>query len=178
MLKNRGLRVLCGMLLLAGMAAALVACGSDDKDDEGGTTSGGSQASTARKKLNDCEYAKQVVDDLNRFSSSLADSSTASISSKEQAVQALNKLDSELGALISQMKGYQLSGDVSKVNNAFIGVFEDVRKQVPEMRKAAETGDTAKLDQISQSFNKDLDTKLDKIQEDNKSAVDKLNKCT
>ena len=178
MTRNGTLRALGGMLLIAAVAVALMACGSDDKDDEGGATSGGSQASTARKKLNDCEYAKQLLDDLGRFTTSLSGTSTASIGSKDQAVQAFNTLDAELGALISQMKGYQLSGDVAKVNTAFISVFEDMKKQVPEVRKAAESGDTAKLDQFSTTFGRDLDTKLDKIQEDNKGAVDKLNKCT
>ena len=174
---NRGSRAVSGLVLVAMLAVALMACGSDKKDDKGGSASVDSPTTTSGKKLDDCAYAKQLTDDLGQFTMSLPDTSAASITGVDQGIDALNKLDSEMVSFISQMKGYQLSGDVAKVNSAFISFFEDFRNQIPEVRKAAQSGDTSKLSQFTVTFGTDLNTKLEKIHDDNKGAFDKLNKC-
>ena len=177
MLKNRGFRMMCGLALALMLAATLVACGGDTKDDKTASTTGDNEVSGARTKLDDCAYARQLNVDIGRFASSLPDTSTASISSTDQALQALDTLDTELGTFITQMKGYRLSGDVAKVNTAFIGFFEEFRTQLPAVRASARSGDIASLERLSASFGEDLDTKLETILQNNQEVFDKLSTC-
>ena len=75
------------------------------------------------------------------------------------------------------MKGYRLSGDVAKVNTAFIGFFEEFRTQLPAVRASARSGDIASLERLSASFGEDLDTKLETILQNNQEVFDKLSTC-
>lgn len=176
---SNGLRRAALALLAVVSIAALVACGSDSKEDD--ASAAGSAASTSAKagskKLSDCEYASAFVETLDKFTTSLGTASTAAVGNKDQALKSFDSLDAELSALISELKSYQLSSDVAKVNSSMIAIFEDLRKQVPELRSAASYGNTAKLVEVSGTFGREMAPRLQKIEQDNKGAVEKLNTC-
>ncbi|MGH2584149.1 MAG: hypothetical protein ACRDJE_04485, partial [Dehalococcoidia bacterium] len=90
---------------------------------------------------------------------------------------AFNRFESALGTLINEMKGYQLSSDVAKLNSGVVAIFEDARGQIPELRSAVESGDTARLTAVAARLNQEVFPRMDTVQEENKGAMDKLNKC-
>jgi hypothetical protein len=157
------------------LAAVLsLACGDDDTS---GTTSssGTTGATTAGKKLSDCDYATALVESLEKFTTSLPN--FGAFQSKEDAINAFDTFDSALGALINEMKSYQLSSDVAKVNGGVVAIFEDARRQIPELQSAVESGDTARLTAVAARLSQEVFPRMDTIQKDNQGAMDKLNKC-
>ncbi|MGH2589059.1 MAG: hypothetical protein ACRDJE_29395 [Dehalococcoidia bacterium] len=158
-------------ILLA--AATLLACG-DDKDATE-TSTGAAGATAAGKRLSDCDYATALVRSMEKFTASLPN--FGAIATTDDAVKAFNTFDSELSTLIGELKSYQLSSDVAKVNDGVVAIFEDARKQIPELRGAVETGNTARLTEVAGKLSQDIFPRMDTIQKDNKGAMDKLNRC-
>ncbi|MGH2598398.1 MAG: hypothetical protein ACRDJ9_03320 [Dehalococcoidia bacterium] len=173
-MKRFGMAKLGVLAALVTLSAVLLACGGDDTNDT--ATSGATTGSTAAgKKLSDCDYATTLVRSLETFTNSLPN--FGAFQSKEDAINAFNTFDSALGALINEMKSYQLSSDVAKVNNGVVSIFEDARRQIPELKSAVESGNTVRLTEVAARLNQEVFPRLDTIQEENKGAMDKLNTC-
>jgi hypothetical protein len=164
-------------LLAASLVLAMVlslACGDDDTSDTAvaGTASG---ATTAGKKLSDCDYATTLVQSLEGFTNSLP--SVSGFRSTTDAIAAFDAFDRELGTLVGELKSYQLSSDVAKVNGSVISIFEDARGQIPELKRAAQSGDSARLTQVAARLTQEILPRMDTIEKDHKGAMDKLGRC-
>ncbi|MGH2588168.1 MAG: hypothetical protein ACRDJE_24890 [Dehalococcoidia bacterium] len=160
------------LILLA--AATLLACGGDATDDTT-TSSGTTDATAAGTKLSDCDYATALLTALETFSTSVP--SVTTITNKEEALTAFDTFDGELGRLVGELKSYQLSSDVAKVNREVVAILEDARTQIPELKRAVESGDTARLTTVGVTLSQGIVPRMEAIEKDNQGAMDKLNQC-
>jgi hypothetical protein len=155
------------------VAATLVACG--DAKTGTNTSNGTAGQPAAGTKLSDCEYATALLKSLETFGNSVPNATT--YGNKETALTAFDTFDGELGTLIGALKGYQLSADVAKVNSGVVAIFEDAREQIPELKSAVQSGDTARLTTVGVTLSQGIVPRMEAIQQQNKEVVDKLNKC-
>jgi hypothetical protein len=179
-----------GALLLAGAVTLTAACGGSKDEDKSSDTSSGETKSSAQvqtkggKKLTDCEYAETVEQAIANFATNVVQSSSAMVSAapsgsaNEQVSQAFDALDKELAKTIDELKALNLPNDLKKMNDGMILLFEEFRKQVPEMKKAALAGDSAKVTQIVSKTTSDLSPRLEKLAKDNPDVSNRLDKCT
>ncbi|MGH2586028.1 MAG: hypothetical protein ACRDJE_14035 [Dehalococcoidia bacterium] len=164
-------------LLAASLVLAMVlslACGDEDTSDAAvhGTAT---RATTAGAKLSDCDYATTLVHSLETFTNSLP--SVSGFRSMSDAIAAFEAFDRELGTLVSELTSYQLSSDVARVNTAVISIFEDARAQIPELKRAVESGDSIRLTQVSARLTQEILPRMDSIERENQGAMDKLGRC-
>lgn len=139
-----------------------------------GVSTTAAKATVAGKKVSDCTYAKALVQSLKTFTTSLP---TATTASSQDAIASYNTFNTQLTGLINQLKSYQLSPDVAKVNAGVISVFQDMQSQLAALTTAAQAGDVAKITDTTTKITQDLLPRLDAIQQQNKATMDKLNKC-
>ena len=177
-----------GALLLAGAVTLTAACGGS-KDEDKSSTSNSETKSSAQvqtkggKKLSDCEYAETVEQAIANFATNVVQSSSAmasaapSGSADEQVSLAFDALDKELVKTIDELKALNLPNDLKKMNDGMILLFEEFRKQVPEMKKAALAGDSARVTQIVSKTTSDLSPRLEKLAKDNPDVSNRLDKC-
>lgn len=161
-----------GLLVFA--AATLVACGGDAKDGTN-TSSRTTSPPAAGEKLSDCDYATVLLTSLETFSTSVP--SVTTFGNKAAALRAFDTFDGELGALVSGLKSYQLSSDVAKVNSGVVAIFEDTRKQLPELKGAVVSGDTARLTTVGDTLSQGIFARLDTIEQQHQGTMDKLDRC-
>ncbi|MGH2602569.1 MAG: hypothetical protein ACRDJ9_24695 [Dehalococcoidia bacterium] len=159
--------------LLVVTGATLLACGGDTKAGAG--TSGDAGATIAGRKLSDCEYATALLKSLETFSASAP--SLTTIANTETALQAFDTFDSELGTLIGELQSYRLSAEVAAVNNGVITIFEDARKQIPELKGAIRSGDTTRLTTAGVTLSQGIVPRMEAIQQQHPRVMDKLNQC-
>jgi len=160
--------------LLVFAAATLLACGGDAKDDTT-TSSGTTNPPAAGRKLSDCDYATALLTALETFSTSVP--SVTTIKNKEDALTAFDTFDGELGTLVSELKSYQLSTDVATVNRDVVAIFEDARKQIPELKRAVESGDTTRLTTAGVTLSQGIVPRMEALQQQHKEVMDKLDTC-
>lgn len=178
-----------GALMLAGAVTLAAACGGGD-GEKSSTATGSASKSSAQavakdgKKLTDCEYAAMVEQAIADFASNVTKSSTAMVSASpsgsvdEQVSLAFEALDNELAKTIDELKALNLPSDLKKMNDGIIQLFEEFRKQVPEMKKAALSGDTARITQIVTKASTDLGSRMEKLDKENPGVSNRLSKCS
>jgi hypothetical protein len=156
------------------ISAPLLACGGDATDNTT-TSSGATGQPAAGTKLSDCEYATVLLESLETFSTAVP--SVTAYGNKAEALRAFDTFDGELGTLVSELQSYQLSADVAKVNREVVAVFEDARTQIPELKSAVQSGDTARLTTVGVTLSQGIVPRLDTIEKENQRAMDKLDQC-
>lgn len=169
--------------LVALLGALLAGCGGNGGTPADGRESGTFPSATASDtrgsgaRLNDCEYARALGRSLERFTGAVPAFGTASVTDKDGVVRALDAFDGELADLIGELRGYQLSADVAQVNNGVTQVFEDARAQLPAVRSAVVSGDVARLTAAATTLTTEVFPGLDRVQAENKAAIERLDKC-
>jgi hypothetical protein len=164
------------------IGALIAGCGgSGDTPADGGSgtlpSATASDARAAETRLNDCEYARALGRSLGRFTAAVPAFGTASITDKDGVVRALDAFDGELAALISELRSYQLSADIARVNDGVAQVFADARAQLPAVRSAVASGDVARLTAAATTLTTEVFPELDRVQAENKAAIERLDKC-
>lgn len=181
--RRPGMKKVClAAALVALLGALLAGCGGngDTSADSVSAPLPSATASDAHapgKRLNDCEYARALGRSLERFTDAVPAFGTSSISDTDGVVRALDAFDGELAYLIDQLRGYQLSTDVARVNDGVAQVFEDARAQLPAVRSAVASGDVARLTAAATKLTDEVFPSLDRVQAENKTVIERLDKC-
>jgi len=160
--------------LLVFAAATLLACGGDDKAGAG-TSGGATGATAAGKKLSDCAYAGALLKSLETFST--AAPGLTAYGDKEEALKTFDTFDGELGTLIGELRSYRLAAEVAAVNHGVIAIFEDARKQIPELKSAVQSGDTARLTTAGVTLSEGIVPRMEAIQQEHPGVMATLNRC-
>jgi hypothetical protein len=173
-------------LAVAGIAllgALLAGCGGKNETPAPGRESGAQPTATAAgalasgTRLSDCEYANALVRSMERFTAAVPPFGTAAVSGKDGVIGALTDFDGELATLIGELRGYRLAADIAPVNDGVVRVFEDTRRQIPELKGAVESGDVSRLTAAATTLTGEVFPRLDSVQSENKAAFDRLNTC-
>lgn len=155
-------------LALGGLLLVGVACSGDDND--GATALGGG------KTLSECEYAKALTEKLNTFSTSFG-SVLESDGSGADATKAFDTLDTQLENIIKEMKTLKSTSEVNEINSAFVSALEDLRKDLPEAKKAAQAGDLDTMTTTTAKALEDFGAKVDKSDKEHADLSSRLTKC-
>ena len=165
------------------LGALLAGCGGKNdtpaRDRDSGAQPSATAASTLAgdKRLSDCEYANALVRSLERFTAAVPPFGTNSIVGTDAVIRALNTFDGELATLVDELRAYRLTPETARVNDGVVGVFEDTRRQLPELKSAVETGDVSRLTAAATTLTGEVFPRLDTIQAENKGTFERLNKC-
>lgn len=170
-------RLLLLALASAAVLAAGIACSGDDKTEDGASNTIGGAASTAGKKLDDCEYAKTLTSTVQKFTGDITPLVTTAAANPANAGKSFDDLDARMGQLISEVEGYTLDKDVAALNKDVVAAMKELRGKVPAMRTAAQAGDTAKLTSTVTGALGDFQTDLEKLDKDHGAVTQRLDKC-
>jgi hypothetical protein len=168
---------------IALLCALLAGCGGKSDTPANRHESGALPSATTTdtlaggKRLDDCEYANALVRAMERFTATVPPFGTSSVVGADGVIRSLNDFDGELASLAAELRGYQLGADIAPVNDGVVRVFDDTRRQLPELRSAVESGDVSRLTSAATILTGEVFPRLDSIQSENKAAFDRLNRC-
>jgi hypothetical protein len=167
-------------LVLGAVAVAAVGAACSSDDDKSDSSSSSSNATQVAKggNLSECDYAKAVVGVMGTFAFDIGNAGQSLNSNSTQADvnKAFDTYGDQIGKLVKDLQGLKVSGDLAKLNTALIGVFQDLQKQIPDLKKSV-ASDPTKASEAGAKLTSDFEKKLDKVNEQYKSTTDKFDKC-
>lgn len=162
---RRLLRVATPLVAGSVLLSVFACTGGDTSID---TTNGG-------RILSECEYAEEVSARLAIFAASTL--SVTQAGAGANLTQAIDRLDTELASIARELGALKSTQEVNEVNQSLVSGVDELRRQLPEAKRAAEAGDLAGVETAMDKAIKDFGAKVEQSEKDHAEVSGRLTQC-